>query len=66
MFTVGTALLLASAAVVAYDQMTARDTMKNDLAVLTEIFSANSTAALSFNDSTAAAELLSTLKAKKM
>ena len=35
--------------------------MRNDLDVLAEIFSANSTAALSFNDRPAAEELLSTL-----
>jgi len=39
--------------------------MRNDLDVLAEIFSANSTAALSFNDRPAAEELLSTLKAKQ-
>ena len=65
MVTVGAALMLACAAVLAYDQIAARDSMRNDLAVLAEIFSANSTAALSFNDRPAAEELLSTLSAKR-
>jgi signal transduction histidine kinase/CheY-like chemotaxis protein len=61
---VGTALVLASAAVLAFDQMYAREIMRADLGVLSEIFSANSTAALSFGDAAAAEELLGTLKAK--
>ena len=65
MATVSVALILASAAVLAYDQFTARDSMRNDLGVLAEIFGANSSAALSFNDVPAAEELLSTLKAKQ-
>ena len=65
MATVSVALLLACAAVLAYDQIAARDSMRNDLGVLAEIFSANSSAALSFNDRPAAEELLSTLKAKQ-
>ncbi|HEY2844071.1 MAG TPA: response regulator [Bryobacteraceae bacterium] len=65
MVTVTCALMLACAAVVVYDQIAARESMRNDLDVLAEIFSANSTAALSFNDRPAAEELLSTLKAKQ-
>ena len=65
MATVSVALLLACAAVLAYDQIAARDSMRNDLGVLAEIFGANSSAALSFNDRPAAEELLSTLKAKQ-
>ena len=65
MATVSLALLLACAAVLAYDQIAARDSMRNDLGVLADIFSANSSAALSFNDQPAAEELLSTLKAKQ-
>src|SRR5512142_2319468 len=64
MATVSCALMLACAAVVVYDQIAARESMRNDLDVLAEIFSANSTAALSFNDRPAAEELLSTLQAK--
>ncbi len=65
MSTVSCALMLACAAVLVYDQIAARESMRNDLDVLAEIFSANSTAALSFNDRPAAEELLSTLKAKR-
>src|SRR5512147_1716351 len=64
MATVSLALLLACAAVLAYDQIEARESMRNDLGVLADIFSANSSAALSFNDGPAAEELLSTLQAK--
>jgi signal transduction histidine kinase/DNA-binding response OmpR family regulator len=62
---VGSALILACAAVLVYDQIAARDSLRNDLGVLAEIFSANSTAALSFNDAAAAEELLRTLRAKQ-
>src|SRR5258706_10645709 len=65
MVTVTVALVVACAGVLAYDQVTTRNSMRNDLDVLAEIFSANSTAALSFNDRPAAEELLSTLKAKQ-
>ncbi len=64
MLTVMCALMLACAAVLFYDQIAARESMRNDLDVLAEIFSANSTAALSFNDRPAAEELLATLEAK--
>ncbi len=65
MATVSLVLLLACAAVLPYDQIAARDSMRNDLGVLADIFSANSSAALSFNDRSAAEELLSTLQAKQ-
>src|SRR5690349_8232182 len=65
MVTVGCALMLACGAILIYDQIAARESMRNDLDVLAEIFSANSTAALTFNDRPAAEELLSTLKAKR-
>src|SRR5437868_11272791 len=65
MATVSSALMLACAAVLFYDQIAARESMRNDLSVLAEIFSANSTAALSFNDGPAAEELLSALEAKR-
>ena len=45
--------------------MQARESMRHDLEVLADIFSANSTAALTFNDPTAAKELLATLQAKQ-
>jgi len=65
MATVCCALMLACSALLVYDQIAARESMRNDLDVLAEIFSANSTAALSFNDGPAAEELLSTLQAKQ-
>src|SRR5450432_1788569 len=65
MLTVITALILACTAVVAYDQIAARDSMRNDLVVLADMFSANSTAALTFKDPEAANEQLSTLAAKR-
>jgi signal transduction histidine kinase/CheY-like chemotaxis protein len=65
MATVCCALMLACTALLVYDQIAARESMRNDLDVLAEIFSANSTAALSFNDGPAAEELLSTLQAKQ-
>jgi hypothetical protein len=65
MATVSCALMLACTALLVYDQIAARESMRNDLDVLAEIFSANSTAALSFNDSQTAEELLSALQAKQ-
>ena len=65
MATVSGALMLACAALLVYDQIAARESMRHDLEVLAKIFSANSTAALSFNDQPAAEELLSTLQAKQ-
>jgi len=65
MATVSCALLLACAAVLVYDQIAARASMRNDLDVLADIFSANSTAAMTFNDRAAAEELFSTLRARQ-
>ena len=65
MFTVSVALILACSAVLAYDQLAARNSMRSELGVLADIFSANSTAALSFKDPVAANELLSTLEANR-
>jgi signal transduction histidine kinase/DNA-binding response OmpR family regulator len=59
------AMLMASTSILIDDQIQARDGMRRDLGVLAEIFSANSTAALSFNDPYAARELLATLQAKQ-
>jgi TMAO reductase system sensor TorS len=64
MLTVAAALVVASAAVVAYDQVAFRQSMCDDLWVLAEMFGSNSTAALSFGDQRAAAELLAGLRAK--
>lgn len=64
MVTVATALILACAAVLAYDFLAFRNSMRNDLGVLAEIFGSNSTAALSFGDQNATEEILAGLKAK--
>jgi hypothetical protein len=45
MATVTAALLCACAAVLVYDRIAARDSMRNDLAVMAEMLGANSTAA---------------------
>ena len=65
MSAVASALLFASAAVLAYDQLAIRSEMRNDLSVLAEIFGVNSTAALTFGDQRAAEELLGGLRAKR-
>jgi signal transduction histidine kinase/DNA-binding response OmpR family regulator len=65
MVTVTVALLCACAAVLGYDRLAARNSMRNDLQVLAEMMSANSTAALSFDDAKVGSELLSTLSAKR-
>ena len=65
MFAVSAALLVACAAVLAYDQVASRDEMRNNLEVTADIIGHNSTAALAFRDQKAAEELLSGLKAKR-
>ena len=65
MATVSAALLVASVAVVAYDQLEFRASMRNDLATLAQILGLNSTAMLSFGDQKAAEELLSGLQGKQ-
>ena len=65
MLTVTLALLCACAAMLAYDRMAARSSMRNDLDVLAEMLGANSTAALSFDDGPVAAEILSTLRPER-
>jgi signal transduction histidine kinase/CheY-like chemotaxis protein len=58
------ALMFAFGTVLAYYYVV-RDSTRNDLTVLAEIFGSNSTAALTFNDPKAAEELLSGLVAKR-
>ncbi len=65
LFAASLALVLSSAAVVAYDQVVARSDLRNDLAVLAEIVGSNSTAAVTFQDRRAAEEILSGLRAKR-
>ncbi len=64
MLTVCAALLLACLAFLAYDLVVFRAAMKNDLMVLAEIISDNSTAALSFDDAKSGQQILDGLKAK--
>ena len=65
MAAVTVALLSACGAIFAYDRFAARDAMRNDLDVMAEMLSANSTAVLSFGDTRAGKEILSTLRAKR-
>ncbi len=65
LFAVVAALIPASIAVVTYDQIAVRREMRSDLDVLAEIVGSNSTAAITFGDRSAAADLLSGLKANK-
>ncbi len=58
------ALLLASGAFMAYDVLSFRAKMVDDLQTLAEIIGNNSTAALTFNDPPAAAQVLGALRAK--
>jgi signal transduction histidine kinase/DNA-binding NarL/FixJ family response regulator len=65
MVTVGAALLLACTAVLGYDYVAFRESVRNDIAVQAEIFGSNSTAALSFGDQKATEEILGGLKAER-
>jgi PAS domain S-box-containing protein len=64
MFTSGVGLLFASAAFLTYDLIAFRRAMTRDLSTLAEIVGQDSTAALTFNDSHSATQILSALKAK--
>jgi two-component system, sensor histidine kinase and response regulator len=59
------AVVAACGTLLAYEEITFRADMRNDLGVLAEMSGSNSTAALSFNDRQAAGELLSGLRAKR-
>jgi len=63
MSTVSAALLLASAAVIAYDQVETRKSMREDLRVTAVTIASNSAAAVTFSDQRAARELLNSLAA---
>jgi signal transduction histidine kinase/DNA-binding response OmpR family regulator len=65
MLAVSAALVLAGGMFLAWDQMAFRNGMRNDLLTLAEIVGSRSTAALSFDDPKAAAEILGGLKAKQ-
>ena len=64
LFTISLALLLACGAILSYDQLATRQDIQNDLDVLAEIVGSNSTAAITFHDARAAAEVLAALRAK--
>jgi len=64
LFTTGAALLLSCATFLAYDLVTFRTAMKDDLSTLADLIGSNSTAALTFNDPNAAREILQGLKAQ--
>src|ERR1700677_1664895 len=59
------ALLVASAALFAFQVYTFRQNFMQDLVSLAGIISANSTAAITFSDADAAREILSDLRAKQ-
>ena len=65
MFTSGVALLLACAVFIGYDRYTFQQAKVHDLTTLADIIGSNSTAALTFNDSDSAKEILRALKARK-
>ncbi len=65
MATVSVALTVSCGAVLAYVHFVLRDAMRKDLTILADIYGSNSTAALTFDDHKAAAELLSGLRAKR-
>ena len=63
--TLSIALLLASVAVLTYEQVASRAGLQSDLEALAEIVGSNSTAALTFGDQMAGEEILAGLKAKQ-
>ncbi len=63
MLTSSIALLVAGGAFILYDQVTFRQTMRQDLAMLAEIVGSNSTAAIVFHDPKSAREVLGALSA---
>jgi len=65
MLSVGFAMALACGIGLAYEQITFRADMRNDLGILAEMFGSNSTAALIFDDPQTAGELLSGFRAKR-
>src|SRR5580698_9780773 len=65
MVTVTLALLCTCAALLTYDRASARRLMRNDLEVMAEMLGNTSTAAITFGDSLAGNEILSSLRAKR-
>ena len=64
MATVAAALVFACGALLAFAIATMRDAIRTGVGILAQVIGENSTAALSFNDAKAAAELLQGLKAQ--
>src|SRR5687767_15866909 len=65
MFTSGVALLIACGVFLFYDQANARRTLERDLSILAEIVSAQSAAAVAFDDRKGVDEILSALAAQR-
>ena len=65
MLTSIVALVLACGAFLGYELVTFRSSMSRDLAILGDVIANNSTAALTFDDPTAAREALSALRAQR-
>ena len=64
MFTSGVAVLLACLGFIAYDDITFRNKMVNDMAVTADGLAINLTAALDFGDQRSAAEILGALRVR--
>ncbi|WP_269619810.1 ATP-binding protein [Zhongshania sp. BJYM1] len=62
--TTSICLLITALVFVVYNWFSVRETLNDNLSAVAEVFSLNTTAALSFNDATAASEMLSSLQAK--
>jgi PAS domain-containing protein len=65
LLTSGTVLLLTCTAFMAYEWLTFRQTMVRNVTILGEVISANSTAALAFDNQDEATEVLAALKAEQ-
>jgi two-component sensor histidine kinase/HAMP domain-containing protein len=65
MFSCGIVFLLAAIASMSYDNHYTKSSMVQDLAILTDVISSNSTAALAFNNQDDATETLMALRAQK-
>lgn len=65
MIASGAALLLVAAGFVTYELLTRRQNMTRDLSTLAEVIANESTAAVSFDDTSRCTEILSALRAKK-
>lgn len=63
--TTSICLLITALVFVVYNWFSVRKTLNDNLSAVAEVFTLNTTAALSFNDATAANEMLSSLQAKQ-